>query len=132
QIEQIAAAAPRPIAIESLPAELEAGGAPRGDTYFGQAAALIDQIASQHENLRWWITDAGLNMAFVQPASYLSAFDECAGKLMAELWQGNRLSEEAFLMIAETLDLKKFDLKENLQKGWRTKVARYNEEHPKA
>ena len=59
QIEIIASSASLPIPIESLSAELEQKGtSSRGNTFFGNAANYIDQIASNCDGMRWWITDA--------------------------------------------------------------------------
>jgi hypothetical protein len=129
QVERIAASASQPI--ESLARELDGGGSPRGSALFNNAATCIDQIATNYKNMRWWITDKGLNMACIELESSLSEFDAVAGKLLEEHWKGDRLSQELLLVVATALDEKRLLLKEHLQPGFRKKIAVHNIAAPK-
>jgi hypothetical protein len=61
--EQIAKKAHIPI--ESLPNELDQIVSWRGQTLFGFASDLFDQIADYMDNMKWWVSDHGLEMAIV-------------------------------------------------------------------
>jgi hypothetical protein len=127
QIERIAAAATPSIPIVRLSVELDQkGAAPRGNTFFGNAAKEIDRIASNCDGMRWWITEEGL----VEPTSNLSDFDATAGSLMATHFKNGRLNSEALEAIAKELDARQFSLLDALRSSDRKKVADYNQHHP--
>src|ERR1700733_13541242 len=102
-VEAIASCAAIPIDIESLCTSLRGTESVRGVVCFGYVGKLLDQIAANFTNMRWWISAKGLNMATVLPAPLLSPFDELAGKLMIDSWNGG-LSENALWSIAKKLD----------------------------
>jgi len=84
-----------------------------------------------YHNMRWWITDKGLNMGGVVPDRVqLSPFDELAGKLTLANWKG-RLSKDAFLEIAKELDKAGFCLKDELQPAQWTVIAQHNQKYSK-
>ena len=83
-VEQIAAQAKEPIAIESLPDVLSQQVHCRGRVCFGFFGDRIDQIARNYPAMQWWISKNGLNME-VSPPSGLSEFDALAGKLMFDV-----------------------------------------------
>jgi hypothetical protein len=57
QIEANANAALPPIPIVSLSTELEKKGPPRGNTFPYKAARYIDQLASNFDDMWWWIDE---------------------------------------------------------------------------
>jgi hypothetical protein len=65
-LEQIAKRAEIPI--ESLCDELDHPAYPRGQVIFGYAGDQIDRIATYYDQMRWWVSDTGLNMAIVNSA----------------------------------------------------------------
>ncbi len=129
QIERIAASACQPI--ESLSNELDGHGSPRGSSFFNFAATCIDQIAANYTNMRWWVTEKGLNVGSVDPRLPLSEFDVVAGELLEEHWKGKRLSKESLLVVARALDEKKLSLNAHLQPGHWTKISHHNMTAPK-
>lgn len=97
----------------------------------GSAADEIDKIARQYEEMRWWISKRGLNMAVVPPAmGKLSRFDEFAGKLYVDGSNTSKLSKKLLLAIAKKLDVAEFTLCE-LQPGQRTPIFEYNQRNPR-
>jgi hypothetical protein len=104
----------------------------RGQSLFGYAGDVINEIAMNYHNMRWWITDKGLNMGAVIPARvHLSAFDELAGKLTLANWKDDGLSRDAFLEVAKELDKAGFRLKDELQpKPWKA-IAQHNQKYSK-
>lgn len=58
-VRQIAASCSIPV--EFLAEELANPTLIRGRTYFGFAGDVFDEIASNYENMQWWITTQGLN-----------------------------------------------------------------------
>ena len=66
-IEEITRNAARPIPIESLCDELNARSFIRGRIFFGYVGNKLDQIATSHDQMQWWISDKGLNVAIVPP-----------------------------------------------------------------
>jgi hypothetical protein len=129
QVEQIAAVASQ--RIESVANELFGSGSPRGSTLFHDAATCIDRIVASYPEMRWWISDSGLNIARIGFESRLSQFDAAAGQLLEGLWRDDRLSQESLLMIARSLDERKLSLKENLQPGPWAEIASHNTANPK-
>jgi hypothetical protein len=66
-VEQIARESQIPV--ESLSDELELPVYTRGQVIDGFAGDKFDQIADNYDNMKWWISDVGLNMGIVMPAS---------------------------------------------------------------
>lgn len=66
-VEQIAGNAHIPI--ESLCNELADPVFPRAQAIFGFAGDEFDRIADAYDNMQWWISHAGLNMAIVSPSA---------------------------------------------------------------
>ena len=124
-VQQIASSAA--IAVESLAEELSTVVLPRGRACFGPLYRYLDEIAGSHAKMQWWITDRGLNLGVVDPTSCLGEFDQVAGRLTAERWQGG-LTEQAVLEIAARLDERGFKLEE-LQPAQRKLIATYNQQH---
>jgi hypothetical protein len=81
----------------------------RGRAIFGPVGDHFDQIVRNYENMQWWISENGLNIATVPTiGANLSEFDELAGRLMlgARLQKANngRLPLEEYFKIADSLD----------------------------
>jgi hypothetical protein len=84
-----------------------------------------------YHNMRWWITDKGLNMGAVVPDRVrLSAFDELAGKLTIANWKGG-LSRDALLKIAKELDKAGFSVRNELQPAQWKEIAEHNQQNSK-
>jgi hypothetical protein len=59
----------------------------RGRPIFGYAGDEFDQIADNYDNMQWWLSDAGLNMAIVSPAGpgpSIPTLDELFGGRMLD------------------------------------------------
>jgi hypothetical protein len=129
-VEAIASQSQEPIAIQSLAEVLSQTKHVRGIVIFGYAGDKIDAIANNYEDMRWWISKEGLNMAIVPPAApKLSPFDESAGKLCVDRWKEGNLSKESLMVIAKELDTAGFLLKEQLQPAQWTPIATYNQKY---
>ncbi len=131
-VEAIIRQSQMPIAIYSLADILSQIKLPRGTVIFGFVGDEIDKIALNHEDMRWWISKEGLNMAVLPPAAAkLSRFDELVGKLYFEASKDGKLSKQILVVIAKELDAAGFLLKEQLQPaGWKP-IAEYNQKHPR-
>lgn len=55
--------------VESLPDALQSSVFMRGQVVFGFAGDEFDNIAGNYDNMQWWVSDKGLNMAFFTPSS---------------------------------------------------------------
>jgi hypothetical protein len=130
-VGKITLEAEQPISIESLPDTLDTTTLIRGRVCFGYAGDLLDQVAENYPDMRWWISDNGLHMAIVRPgAKQLSSFDELGGRLTSISWKDGKLCREALWEIVRALDEKKFSLKDELQpKQWK-EIAEYNQKWP--
>jgi hypothetical protein len=135
KVEQIAAGAFRPFPIESLSDELDKRLSVRGTVFSESVEQCLNEIAIDYLNMRWWVSDKGLNMGPVEPEPAdlgLSEFDVLAGKLAEEKWTDNGLPREALLVIAKALDdEKKFTLEEHLQPGQWKKIDEHNQLYPR-
>jgi hypothetical protein len=90
-VEEIAKASHIPI--ESLPDELNQPVDPGSQVIWGFAGNEFDKIADNYNNMQWWVSDVGLNMAIVNPASpnpRIPTFDELVGGLYAELAEARK------------------------------------------
>jgi hypothetical protein len=69
-----------------VPEELNATVAPGSAVIYGFAGDAIDAVACNYEYMQWWVSDVGLNMAFVIPATppHSPTFDE----LMIDAYAG--------------------------------------------
>lgn len=104
----------------------------RGKSVFGLVGDKIDQIAANFEDMRWWISKDGLNMAVVSPlAAKLSRFDDFAGKLYVNSSKNGKLSKECLVAIAKEVDLAGFALKEELQPAQWKPIAEFNQRNPR-
>lgn len=128
-VRLIAQAAPRVIAVESLPEVLDKTVLKRAMICTDVAGSLFDQIARRHRDMYWWISDSGLNMAFAapQPPS-LSKFDALAGGLYHAKGE---LTVDNLLDIAKELDSAGFALKDQLQPKFWNEIAQHNMKFPK-
>lgn len=135
QIIQIGSRATNPIVIESLSDELNTIKPIRGCTYFDSFGNVVDGIAENFPNMRWWITEKGLNMAIVPPEETLNYFDSFAGELCVKHWEG-ALSREALKLIAADLDMKALEMKwnflDNFEPAARKKIVDYNQKHSRS
>lgn len=79
-MEQIAQACQIPV--ESLSDVLNQLAYPRGQAFFDHVGNIFDHIADNYDNMQWWLSDNGLNMAVVIPATPQKAptFDELVGR----------------------------------------------------
>jgi hypothetical protein len=66
-VEQIAEGSHIPL--ESLSDELNQPVHPGSQAIFGFAGDEFDRIADNYDNMQWWLSDAGLNMAMASPAN---------------------------------------------------------------
>jgi hypothetical protein len=81
-VEQIARESHIPV--ESLSDDLNQPVFSRGQAIFGFAGDQFDQIADNYDNMQWWLSDGGLNMAIVSPANpgpSIPTLDELLGRL---------------------------------------------------
>jgi hypothetical protein len=79
--EQIAKESHLPI--DALPDDLSQPVFPRGQVISGFAGDELDKVADNYDNMQWWLSDAGLNMAIVNPATpspFLPSFDDLMGR----------------------------------------------------
>jgi hypothetical protein len=87
------------IPVESLSDDLNQPVFSRGQAIFGFAGDQFDQIADDYDNMQWWISDGGLNMAIVSPAHpgpSIPTLDELLGRLTSiEGGEDQRRSEDS-------------------------------------
>jgi hypothetical protein len=95
-----------PFAIESLGEQLDVGRLPRARVYFGVLGDILEGIAQNVPNMRWWVSDKGLNMAIVPPEEMLPTFDAIAAELCNRIWTTPKLSKTDLQLIALELDQK--------------------------
>jgi hypothetical protein len=135
QIIQIANRATNPIAVESLSDELSAIKPIRGCTYFDSFGNIVDRLAENFPNMRWWISEKGLNMANLPPEETLNYFDSFAGELCVKHWK-DRLSRGALMIIATELDTKALEMKwaflDSFEPAARKKIVDYNQKHSRS
>ena len=126
-VENIATRAHTPFPIESLADELSGITFVRGDVCFGKVGDVLDTIASDYPNMRWWISDKGLNMALLSPVcAGPASFEALAGALTIEFWKDG-LSLTNLEKIATKLDEAGFHLKENLQPAQWSAISAHNQ-----
>jgi hypothetical protein len=126
-LEKIASHSQVPITIHSLADVLSQRKSPRGKTIFGFVGDEIGKIAAQYDDMRWWISKKGLNMAIVPPAAAkLSRFDEFAGKLCVDRWKDGKLSKKSLIEVAKKLDAVSFTLRELQPAQWGP-ISKYNQ-----
>jgi hypothetical protein len=132
-VTRIASAASNPVAIESLPNELETVKLPRSVVGFGYLGNLLDEIAKNFLNMRWWITKRGLNMAVVPPGAMLPVFDLLAGSLCAKYRKNGRLSKTDLGTIAKELDAKASEMEgsflDRFEPAARKRIAEFNQKY---
>lgn len=93
----------------------------------GFAGDEIDKIATQYEEMQWWISKKGLNMAVVPRAmAKLSRFDEFAGKLYVDGSNTSELPKKLLMAIAKKLDVAEFTLRELQPAQWKP-ISEYNQ-----
>jgi hypothetical protein len=135
-VTQIANGANRPVAIESLPDELDAIKLPRSRSYSGFLGDYLDRIAENFPNMRWWISERGLNMAIVSPNETLSIFDRLAGALCVKYWKNGRLPKMELKVIARELDAKAHEMGgsflDTFEPAPRARIKEYNQKHARA
>jgi hypothetical protein len=128
-VEKIAANSQTPIPIYSLAGDLSRRKLERGKSIFGFVGDEIDKIASQYDDMYWWISKEGLNVTVVAPAAAkLSRFDEMAGSLYVAMAKDGRLSKEMLGAIARKLDAAYFGLDELQPAQWKP-ISFYNQRH---
>jgi hypothetical protein len=127
-VEQIARQARIPI--ESLSDDLNQPALPRAITIFGFSGDCLDGIADNYDNMQWWISDNGLNMAIVIPeAAQLSEFNKLAGGLAISKEEDGKLSKSAVLEIAKAIDEAGYTLEKELQPAQWKPIAEYNRKY---
>jgi len=105
-VEQIATESHIPI--ESLSADLNEPVFTRGQTIFAFTGEAFDEIADNYDNMQWWISDIGLNMAIVVPTKKASIptlddfFGRSKAKKPGKRNRRYRAIDEALKKIAET------------------------------
>lgn len=129
-VEKMVRQSTKPIPIASLPCDLSQKKLIRGKVVFGLIGDEIDKIALAFDNVRWWISKEGLNMALVPPeVAKLSQFDELVGKLYCEASEDGELSKEVLLTISNEIDAAGFRLNELLQPAQKRAIAEYNQKN---
>lgn len=136
QVIRIVHGATNPFAVESLANELDTIKSVRGSSYFGSLGDVLDGIAQNFPNMRWWISEKGLNMAIVPLEELLGQFDLLAGKLCCDHWKNGRISKTDLRLIARELDARAAEIEgaflERFEPSARKKIAEYNQKHPRA
>jgi hypothetical protein len=134
-IRIIAAGANIPFSIESLGDELDTGKLSRGHAIFKYLGDVVDEMAEIIPNMRWWLTDKGLNMAVVPPECTLSPFDAIAVELCLKHWTTPNLSKASLQLIARELDEKTTslagDFLDRFPLAPRKVLAKYNQLNPR-
>jgi hypothetical protein len=69
EVEAIARQFQPPVAIKSLEEKLSEKRFVRSKTIYGLVADEIDEIAANYEDMHWWVSEDGLNMAIMSPAT---------------------------------------------------------------
>ncbi len=135
EVTRIATGAVYPVTIESLPDRLDSNKSPRGRAYFGLVGDVLDRIAENFPNMRWWISERGLNMAIVPPCETLSDFDRFAGPLCVKYWENGALSKTDLKLIARDLDAKASEMGhpflDIFEPAARKTISEYNQKHTK-
>jgi hypothetical protein len=75
------------IPVESLCEDLKREMYSRGQAILGFAGDEFDKIADNYDNMQWWVSEAGLNMAIATPADphpRVPTFDELLGGDVAD------------------------------------------------
>jgi hypothetical protein len=131
-VEQIAKQSRNRIPIESLSDELNQSVLLRATTIFGAPGDQFDQIAGNYSNMRWWISENGLNMAVVPPrAAQLSDFNKLVGELALSRQSNGKLSRDAILEIARAVDEAGYTLEKELQPAQWKVIAKHNQTYSK-
>jgi len=134
-VTRIVSAAKFPVAIEALPDELDTPTSVRGSAQFGFQGNLVNEIAEDFPNMRWWISEKGLNIAIVPPDEMLPHFDWLAGSLCVKFWKDGKLSKTDLEQIAKELDAKapemKGDFLDRFEPAARKTIGGYNQREPK-
>ena len=103
-VEQIAERSRIPV--ESLSDELSQTADPGSQAIFGFAGDEFDRIADNYDNMEWWVSDAGLNMAIASPANTgpsIPTLDELFGRVTgAEGHEDERRTENSRAMSRKT------------------------------
>ena len=103
-VEQIAEGSHIPVG--SLSDELNQPVHPGSQAIFGFAGDEFDRIADNYDNMQWWLSDAGLNMAIASPANTgpsIPTLDELLGGLTAtERGDDERRTEDSRAMSRKT------------------------------
>ena len=129
-VEKITRGAHVPIPIVSLSDTLSTTTLTRGNVCFGYTGDLLNQIAENYANMRWWISDDGLNMeVLLSDVKQLSQFDVLAGRLTLNNWKTGRLSRNGLWEIAKALDSAGFSLRDHLQPAQWKAIGKHNREH---
>jgi hypothetical protein len=135
EIRMIAAGANIPFPIESLGDELDTGKVSRGHPYFKYLGDVVDEMAEIIPNMRWWLTEKGLNMAVVPPDCTLSPLDAIAVELCLKHWTTPTLSKATLQLIARELDEKTASLAGDFLDRFPPKASdglkKYNRSYPK-
>jgi hypothetical protein len=135
-VEQIATQSKRPIPIASLSNALSRSGILRGRTIMGFPGSYFDNIARNHEGMRWWVSEHGLNMEVIASADRnISKFDELAGRLMFEArprrLSNRRLPPTEYGRVGSDLDRRGFKPLDFLKGESRKKLADWNQKNQK-
>lgn len=135
-VKRMAETAQGPIAIGFLGDELRMPNLVRGKVITGYLGDEIDKIAMNYPNMRWWISDKGLNMAVVPPErTPITRFNELAGSLTIDRWDktGSKkgLSPDSLFEIAKRLDEEGFELKAPLQPAEWDAISKHNQKNPR-
>lgn len=136
-LERIATGSSRPFAIKTLPDLFDSECLIRGESCFGHVWKVLDEVATNWPNMRWWYSEGGLGMAILTQKELdakarikcLDPFDQLAGKMFFEGMKNGRVSRGVVIEIARALDVLGFTLRENLKPSdWRP-IADYNQKY---
>jgi hypothetical protein len=134
-VTRIVNASKYPVAIEALPNELDTTTSARGSVHFGFLGNILSEIAENFPNMRWWVSEKGLNMAIVPPDEMLPHFDWLAGSLCAKFWKDGGLSKTDLEQIARELDAQAPEMKGGFlgrfEPAARKRIGGYNQRKPK-
>jgi hypothetical protein len=125
-----------PLPIESLSDELDSIKPSRGCTHFGFLGNVLGKIANNYPNMRWWISEKGLNMAVVPPEKMLPSFEAIVAESCAKFWKDSRLSKPDLQLIARDLDERTATMDGNFLDRFppsaREMIAEFNQKNPRA
>lgn len=130
-VEEVARNSEKEIPIESLAPELSQNVYLRKRAIFGFPGRYIDQVARNYEDMYWWVSANGLNMAVIRDRAVLN-FDAIAARLMEDARHRSktgRIAHEEYVKIADALDEAKLDLSGHLERACQKALKNWNQKN---